>query len=373
MTTKPIGIYIHIPFCVRKCNYCDFCSYPVSDFSNRNEYIDCLCSEIESYSDREIEVDSIFFGGGTPSLLTNEEFDRIVSTIRKTFVVLPHTEFTVEANPGTLDEEKIVSFVSLGVNRLSIGLQSIHDNEEKKLGRIHNYDDFVKVYTSAKKLGIQNINVDLMYGIPSQSMESFEMTLRSVAELSPEHLSVYGLIIEEGTPFYDVRDRLDVPSEDIECDMYYLARDILSELGYHHYEVSNYARESYECRHNLKYWENDEFIGFGVSAYSYFEGERFGNSRDISEYLSTDREKYIARESVDKDSMAYEYVMLHLRLARGFSLTEYRERFGRDFLIGREELVNSYVENGLMLLSDDRILLTDYGLYVSNTILTELL
>ena len=373
MTTKPRGLYLHTPFCVRKCNYCDFASFKEADCFWREKYIDILCHEIELFANKGISIDTIFFGGGTPSLLTVGEFSKIVDKIRETFVILPNTEFTIEANPKTLTEEKLTAFMSLGVNRLSIGLQSIHENEQKILGRIHNYDDFLSTYHMARRLGIKNINVDLMYGIPEQTMESFGKTLESVIALEPEHLSLYGLILEEGTPLYNARETIAFPDEDDECEMYYLATDIMRKSGYLHYEISNYAKEGYYSRHNLKYWHADEYIGVGLGAHSYYSGVRYGNSGDIGEYLSGDYAKYDMGEIIDTESLAYEYVMLHLRLAEGFDLTEYHERFGVDFCQGREEILSMMERNGLLTLENNRISLTERGFYVSNNILTELL
>lgn len=373
MTAKPIGLYVHIPLCKKKCNYCDFCSYGESDADWREEYIDAICREISSYSGRGIAIDTVFFGGGTPSLLSVSEFQRITDRIKESFVLSKNTEFTMEANPGAISREKLYEFVKLGVNRLSIGLQSVHKNELKILGRIHSFDDFKELYRYARECGVRNINVDLMYGIPEQTMDSFGETLDEIINLSPEHISLYGLILEEGTPFYKMKDRLPIPDEDTECDMYYLAAVRLREAGYNHYEISNYSRDGLECRHNLKYWRDNEYIGVGVSAYSYFEGRRFGNSRDISEYLSPDRAKYLKEETVDFENEAYEYVMLRLRLSEGFLLSDYRQRFNCDFLKGREDTIQSLVKAGYLCLSNDRIALTESGFYVSNTILTELI
>ncbi len=373
MITKPRGLYVHIPFCVRKCNYCDFASFGCSSIDWRERYIDALCGEILSYKDKNIVIDSIFFGGGTPSLLTPLEFEKIVCTLAESFSILPDTEFTVEANPKTVDEEKLACYVRCGVNRLSIGLQTIHENEQKILGRIHNFDDFLKTYDLARKSGIKNINVDLMYGIPEQTIESFGETLHRVIELSPEHISLYGLILEEGTPFYKVKDKLQLPTEDTECDMYYLAAKVLSSADYSHYEISNYAKEGYECRHNLKYWHCEEYIGVGLSAYSYFDGARFGNSDSIEEYLSGSYAKYDMEDRLDIDSLAYEHVMLALRLKEGFSLDDYKDRFGRDFLDGRAEIIHCFEKAGYLKNDNGRIALTESGFYVSNSILTELL
>ena len=373
MATKSIGLYIHVPFCVRKCNYCDFCSFDLKQVNWRKEYLDRLCDEIASYAGRNIRLDSIFIGGGTPSLLTPDEMRRIVAEVKKSFVIDADCEFTAEANPGTLDREKLLALVECGVNRLSMGLQSIHENELKILGRIHSFDDFVNSYMLARECGINNINIDLMYGIPEQSLDSFSKTLDRVLALMPDHLSLYGLILEEGTPFYDMKDRLPLPGEDRECDMYYLAADRLKQAGFSHYEISNYASPGRECRHNLKYWHCDEYIGVGLSAYSYFDGKRFGNTDEPTVYLSSNGIKYENEETLDPDSMAYEYVMLRLRLAEGFSLSEYKERFGCDFVLGRKAVISELVKVGYLHLSEDRISLTESGFYVSNAILNELI
>ena len=373
MITDKRGLYLHIPFCIRKCNYCDFCSFALDSVDWRERYIDRLCEEIASYKEQKIAVDSIFIGGGTPSLLTPSELEKIVLAARECFDISEDCEFTVEANPKTLTKEKLCNFVRLGVNRLSIGLQSIHENELKMLGRIHNFDDFLYSYNLARDCGIENINIDLMYGIPEQTIDSFAETLRKIIELSPEHISLYGLILEEGTPFFKMQDSLPLPTEDSECDMYYLAARMLSEAGYYHYEISNYAKKSRQCRHNLKYWRCLEYIGVGLSAYSYFEGRRFGNSDNINEYFDLPVANYNYNGKLDKSDLAYEYVMLGLRLAEGFSLSEYRAKFGEDFLLGREKLIDRFINAGYITLNDDRIALTESGFYVSNSILTELI
>ena len=373
MTTNPIGLYVHIPFCIRKCNYCDFCSFPVNSISYREEYIDALCREIESYAERKIHVDSIFFGGGTPTVLNGEEMEKIFSAIRSSFVISPEAEITAEANPGTVDEQKLKKLVLLGVNRLSIGLQSIHENELKILGRIHSYDDFLKTYSLARRCGIANINIDLMYGIPEQTKESFAITLDKILSIDPEHISLYGLILEEGTPLYENKSKLTFPDEDMECDMYYYATRFLRDNGYSHYEISNYAKDGKECRHNLKYWRCEEYIGVGLSAYSYFDGYRFGNTHCYDAYLQGDYTEYANREAISNDSLAYEFVMLGLRTSYGISLEEYKQSFGNDFVVGREDKINTFINNGYAEISEGRFHLTEKGFYVSNTILTELI
>ena len=372
MKTNPIGLYVHIPFCVKKCNYCDFCSFSEIDSVTRGAYIDRLCDEITCYAGKNIEIDTIFFGGGTPTLLTADEFARIVNTVKKSFVVSQKNEFTVEANPGTTTKEKIQGFVQNGVNRFSIGLQSIHKNELKILGRIHNFDDFKRTYHDMRSAGISNINVDLMYGIPEQTKDSFQKTLLEVAKLSPEHLSVYGLILEEGTPFFERKEILPLPDEEDECDMYSSAVIFLNNHGYSHYEISNYAKPGFESKHNLKYWRNREYIGVGVSAYSYFCGMRFGNTKNLPDYINN-RATIAYSEKITKDTEKYEYVMLALRLREGFSLDEYKSLFLEDFMSGREDLILNLQKNGYLSLENGRVALTDRGFYVSNYILTELL
>ena len=371
MTTKPIGLYVHIPFCVRKCNYCDFCSYPESSITSgkRSAYIEALLSEIRGYERAEpICVDTVFFGGGTPSLLEPVELEKILGEIRSVFSLLPTAEITLEANPGTLTEQKLVSYKSLGVNRLSIGVQSIHDNELKKLGRIHSHDDFLKGYRMARDAGFDNVSVDLMYGIPEQTLQSFEKTLDAVIALSPEHISAYGLIVEEGTPFYTMRDHLTLPDEDSECDMYELAVSKLSAEGYSHYEISNYAKEGRASRHNLHYWRRDEYIGVGVAAHSYFNDVRYSNPDSLDDYLRGDS----STRDTDVDA-SFEKAMLALRLAEGLSLSEYEKQFSHSFTDGREASISKYVSLGYMTLTNGRLALTDSGMYVSNAILSDLL
>ena len=371
MRTK-VGLYIHIPFCIKKCNYCDFCSYPNLNLDIRSRYIEKLCQEIGIYGDKNIEVDTIFFGGGTPTLLSTEEFEHIVNQIRKNFIVSADVEFTLEANPGTTNFQKMIDFARIGVNRFSIGLQTIHKNELKKLGRIHDFEEFNQTYNDLRKIGITNINIDLMYGIPHQTLDTFEKTLDQVLNLGPEHLSVYGLILEEGTPFYIERDTLDIPDEDIECNMYNLAARKLKEAGYIHYEISNYAKEGKESKHNLKYWHCDEYIGIGVSAHSYFDGRRYSNSGDIFDYIANPIQISTSEKS-DIEEQKYEFIMLALRLKEGFSLSKYKFRFNEDFMSGREELINEMILMGYVSLDGDILSLTEKGFYVSNSILAELL
>ncbi len=372
MTTDARGLYVHIPFCRRKCNYCDFCSYADVSDALTDAYISRLREEAGAYSREErIPVDTVYFGGGTPSLLAAQRLEEIISALYSDFDILDSAEITLEANPGTLTTEKALAYKSLGINRISLGVQTIHQNELKLLGRIHLFDDFVNSYKLLRTVGFDNISLDLMYGIPEQTVSSFRETLRYMTELSPEHISAYGLIIEPGTPFYSMRDKLPLPDEDAECEMYYTACELLGSHGYSHYEISNYARAGYASRHNLKYWRAEEYIGLGVAAYSYYKGMRYGNVRSLSEYL--DSAPYSYDEELTAESQSYEYAMMRLRLSEGFSLPDYKARFGRDFLSGKEGIIEKLKERNLLKISGERIALTEEGFYVSNAILAEIL
>ena len=373
MTTDKLGIYVHIPYCVRKCNYCDFCSLPKGKMGVPDEYVSHLCDEISSYAGREErDVDTLYFGGGTPSLLTPEQMGRIVNAIHSVFKISSFAEITFEANPGTLTREKAEAFYKLGFNRVSLGLQSIHEIEMKKLGRIHTFDDFLSSYRMLREVGFDNISVDLMYGIPHQTKDSFTETLRCVIELSPEHISSYGLMVEEGTPFYDERDTLPLPSLDVECDMYDIAARLLAYAGYEHYEISNYAKPGYRSRHNSLYWNLGEYIGFGAAAHSFYGGARFYNPNDVDEYLSSSKNGDNSSYESDVD-IAYEYAMLKLRTKDGFSLSEYKSRFGVSFTKGKEDILHRLEREGLITLSNGKIALTERGFYLSNSILIEIL
>lgn len=370
---ESVGIYLHIPFCKQKCNYCDFCSSP-SFIDKADEYTDALLKEIDTYKSADkIYVDSVFFGGGTPSILPSEQFIKIVEKLNEIFFIGNDAEITLEANPKTLTAEKLEVYKKCGVNRLSIGMQTIHENELKKLGRIHNFEDFLTSFRIARNAGFDNINIDLMYGIPEQTVESFKKTLETVISLSPEHISCYGLIIEENTPFYELKGTLNLPKENDELDMYDACVNELSIAGYRHYEISNYSKEGYICRHNMKYWTLDEYIGFGISAHSFYNGRRYYNKSDFGEYISSNCLNYRQNET-DFIGIDYnEYIMLRLRISDGIVFREFKDIFGFDFRAGREELLKRYVEAGYAVYSDNSFFLTDKGFYLSNAIISTLI
>ena len=375
MTTDKLGIYIHIPFCASKCHYCDFCSQPLRDGEKMKKYTDALINEIRTFcsSQGRYCADTVYFGGGTPSLLPSECFEKILLCLKDCFCLSHDTEISAEANPKTADLKKLSQMRSLGINRLSIGMQSVHDAELKELGRIHRFSDFESFYADARRAGFDNISVDLMYGIPSQSMESFEASLHTLAKLSPEHISSYCLKIEEGTRFFDKRESLVLPNEDTVCDMYEKMSEILAHYGYEKYEISNFSRKGKHSRHNVKYWKYTDYIGFGSGAHSFFRGERFCNSRDIDKYIETSgmgtkTEIY----TIKPYEAANEYVMLGMRLCSGVDIELFEKKFGLDWgeNFGKNfaKFAPEYVK-----ISDKSCAFTDKGMLLSNYILSEVL
>ena len=369
---KKLGVYIHIPFCVKKCNYCDFCSFPDRDSRRVKRYVDELCTRIEgSVELRGAQVDTLYFGGGTPTLLPLELFLKLIESVRVSASLCEDAEVTAECNPATVDLEYLRGLRGIGVNRLSIGLQSIHEKELESLGRAHSFEDFKVTYRQAREAGFENISVDLMYGIPHQTPQSFCESIEAVVKLSPEHISAYGLKVEKGTAFYSMGDSLILPCEDDECQMYLSMCDILERAEYEKYEISNFSRVGYESRHNLKYWQGEEYLGFGVAAHSYFCGERFGNSRDIESFLRGENiecERYILDENEKND----EYIMLSMRLRSGISLSEFEMREKKDFFEAFP-FASALVDNGYLSERDGRVFFTHKGALVSNSILADML
>lgn len=374
---KELELYIHIPFCIQKCGYCDFLSGPWEE-GIRTAYLGTLRKEIrrmgESAGDRRVV--SVFFGGGTPSVLTGEQLGALLDEIRKSFSLTADCESTLEANPGTLDPEKLYLCRKAGFNRISLGCQSADNAELGRLGRIHTWEEFLEGFCFARDAGFQNINVDLMSGIPGQTLNSWERTLRSTAELGPEHISAYSLILEEGTPFYEKRNLLELPDEDTERKMYERTGELLGEYGYRQYEISNYAREGYCCRHNLGYWTGREYLGLGLGASSLWEDNRFRNTDSMEEYLKSggnpetirrDREKLTLK---DRQS---EYLILGLRLTEGISLEKFREAFGKDVREIWPGVVEKYEGYGLLEEPEGRLRFTRKGISLSNVVLTDFL
>ena len=367
-----LGIYIHIPFCKRKCNYCDFCSF-VNKQNEFDAYTDELCRRIGEFAQSKghRRVDTVYFGGGTPTLLPISCFERIMAAIRGSFDIDKDAEITVECNPATADQAVFSALRQMGFNRLSIGLQSANENELALLGRLHSFEDFCISFECARRAGFDNISIDLMYGIPDQTLESFRNSLEKVILLAPEHISSYGLKIEEGTAFDRSRDELDLPDEDVEFEMYKLLRELLEENGYFRYEISNFAKPGRESRHNMRYWERRDYIGFGVAAHSCVDRVRFGNSRDMGAFLRGE-DIVCESEAIDDDARLSEYVMLGLRMADGISEDEYFALCGRDIYEDMPS-IKRFLQCGFLGTHDRRIFFSDEGFFVSNTILAQLL
>ena len=336
-------------------------------------YTDALLREMEAHADaaKDTAFDTVFFGGGTPSLLPIDCADAILKRARALFCITSDVEITMEANPATADEEKLSRLFALGVNRLSVGVQSLDDKELTALGRLHSGEEALSFLSSARNAGFENINVDLMYGIPYQTEESALKTLKGVLALAPTHISAYSLMLEEGTPLYQQRKSLPIPNEEEEEALDLCVKEVLASHGYRHYEISNYAKEGYASRHNMHYWHSDPYLGFGVAAYSYFDGVRYGNHSDLAAYIADPQGARASEECINESALAYEWLMLRLRLSEGVSVSEYRARFGVDLTVVHEALLKRLCAGGLMENDGARIRLTERGFRVSNSILLE--
>ncbi len=369
---KDLGLYIHIPFCRSKCLYCDFCSFPRPSEETMRAYVDALCRDLVKWADRcsDYAVDTVYFGGGTPTLLPADRLVKILETVKRCYRVQNDAEITVECNPKTGGLDHFGTLRAAGFDRMSIGLQSAHADELRALGRVHSLEDFKRTFADARAAGFDNISVDVMSGIPRQSVTSYLQTLETVCDMHPEHISSYTLTVEEDTPFGRMGDRLVLPDEDVEEDQYYLGIETLYARGYRRYEISNFAKVGYESRHNLKYWNCREYLGFGPAAHSDFGGRRFGNSRDIDAYVRGEDITEVS-STPSRDERIAEYVMLRMRLAEGVRLADFRARFGVDF--------DEYFAGGLRYADDPTLVyradgcirFSSVGMRVSNSILSE--
>ena len=370
----PLELYVHIPFCVRKCQYCDFLSGP-SDEETKDRYIEALLKEISAAEHTEdYEIVSVFIGGGTPSALKAEAIASIMRTLQEKFFFCEDAEVTIEANPGTVDLEKLTIYRNVGINRLSLGLQSTDAEELKLLGRIHSYEEFLKSYEWAREAGFSNINIDLMFAIPGQTGEAWRQHLYQVAELNPEHISAYSLIIEEGTPFAE--QNLDLPDEDTEYQMYEDTAEILERYGYRQYEISNYAKQGYMCRHNAGYWQRLEYLGFGLGASSLYGGMRFSNTHQMQEYLTDSRKPEQIRKDVtvlSRNEQIEEFMFLGLRMTEGISEKKFEENFNVRLMDIYGDILQKYEETGFMEHIETKWRLTRKGIHVSNHILADFL
>ncbi len=358
-----ISFYIHIPFCKRKCAYCDFLSSP--DTSTLPAYLDMLLKEISMFETNE-KIKSIFIGGGTPSYIDSSHIAKILELIKGNFVISPDCEISIESNPGTLDEEKLSAYTAAGINRISIGVQSFDDRLLKILGRIHDSKTAEENIRLAKKY-FNNINLDLMFALPSQSLQDWKNTLEKAVSLEPTHISAYSLIIEEGTSFYEKYSYID---EVLDREMYYFARDFLFKNGYFQYEISNFAKKGYSCRHNLVYWQGGDYKGFGLGAASLLCGKRLKNTEDMREYLN---EKFVCETIVlDKNEQMNEFVMLGLRCTAGINADDFKARFNAGLFDIFGDIFNKHQKNGLLEIDQKTVKLTKKGIDLSNMVFIDL-
>ena len=369
------GIYVHIPFCISKCKYCDFVSFPCME--KIDKYFDVLIKEIKSKSVYAVkEVTTIYIGGGTPSVPDSKYIVKIIQTIKEVFKVSKNAEVTIEVNPRTVTKEKLIDYKNAGINRISIGLQSTNNEILKLIGRIHNYEEFLNTYNLAKEVGYNNINVDLMLGIPNQTESDVIDSINKVISLNPKHISIYSLIVEENTEIQRLIDSeiLTMPSEDDERNMYWKTKTILEKNGFIQYEISNFAKKGYESKHNLDCWNQEEYIGMGLASHSYFNRKRFSNIDKLDKYIENENcleKNIIINEVQEMESQAKEYMLIGLRKISGVSISKFEKKFRINPLFYFRFEIDNLVEKGLIEVDLDNIKLTKKGLDFANIVFEE--
>lgn len=372
---KEIGIYIHIPFCIKKCEYCDFVSY-----CNKKEYvpqyINALKKEIKNNINKEYKITTIYIGGGTPSSIEENYIADIIETIKlnmndEDLKNFENIEVTIEVNPGTVNKEKLQGYKKIGINRLSIGLQETHNELLKSIGRIHTYEEFIKTYKLARKIGFNNINVDLMIALPNQTIQDIKENLEKITKLNPEHISVYSLILEEGTPFYNKynENKIKLPDEELERNMYWYVKNTLENNGYMHYEISNFSKKGFESKHNMNCWNQEEYLGFGVAAHSYNNRIRYSNTNSIEEYIKGSNK--IIHEEQTLEDMQKEYMLLGLRKIEGINIQKFKNKFAQNPIFIFKEQLNKLVAEELIIVDGNEIKLTNKGLDLANIVWEE--
>ena len=378
---RPLGLYIHIPFCVRKCNYCDFLSFPAEE-TTKKRYVDALCKEIESYKEvtKEYRLATIYFGGGTPSVLDVSLIEQILSAVQKNFTIdMAAAEVTLEVNPGTASREKLKQYRELGINRLSIGVQSAKEKELVLLGRIHSFEDAKQTVLWAREAGFENISLDLISALPGQRFEDYKENVEAILALCPEHISSYSLIVEEGTPFYSqyaegMPKESDLPDEETDRAMYTYTKERLAAAGYERYEISNYAKPGFESRHNSSYWTGIDYIGVGLGASSLFTNARYHNETDLNKYMEaveTGQDIRLEVERLVQEEQMEEFMILGLRMMRGVSRAEFQSRFKRPMETVYGNKLKKLEKQGLLTLGGDTVALTETGIDVSNQVFVE--
>lgn len=365
---KRIGLYIHIPFCAHKCDYCDFVS-----FSNKQDkveqYVETLKNEIEQESLEQYHIETIYIGGGTPSFIESKYIEDILNLINKK----QSKEITIEINPGTINEEKLKDYINFGINRLSIGLQSTNDKILKQLGRIHTFAQFVETYNLARKIGFSNINVDLMIGLPNQNIKEIDKELDEIINFNPEHISVYSLILEEGTPLENKinNHELELPNDELERRIYWKVKNKLEEAGYNHYEISNFAKTGFEAKHNIDCWEQKEYIGVGLAAHSYKDKIRYSNTENLNKFFSNFKENRIIHEIQNIETMQKEYMLLGLRKIDGVDIQKFKNKFVQNPIYLYRGELDKLVKNNLVEIDTNYIKLTNKGIDLANIVWEE--
>lgn len=388
MNKKNVGIYVHIPFCKQKCRYCDFKSY-VGKEDKIEEYIKWIKYELaeigtgnrldyESHLDKLAIINTIYIGGGTPSLIDSKYIKEIMETIKANYTLEKEVETTIEVNPGMVTENKLQDYIECGINRISIGLQSSKEDLLKQLGRIHTYEEFEQAFQLARKVGFKNINVDLMIGLPNQAIQDVEESIEKIIEHHPEHISVYSLIVEEGTPIYDdiKNKKIILPEDELERKMYWQVKQRLEKSGYIHYEISNFAKQDYESKHNMNCWNQEEYIGVGVAAHSYTNNVRYSNIDSIEEYiknyqLEKEEDNLIFHEKQNKNNKMKEYMLLGLRKLQGVQIQEFKRKFRGNPIYLYHKQLEELVSKELVEVDGDTIKLTNKGLDLANLVWKE--
>lgn len=378
---KPLGLYVHIPFCVKKCNYCDFLSAPADD-ATKKRYVDALCKEIESYKEltKEYGLATVYFGGGTPSVLEVSLLEKLLDTIQKSFTVdMATAEVTLEVNPGTATVDKLKRYRELGINRLSIGVQSAREEELKLLGRIHSFEDAKNTVQWAREAGFGNISLDLISALPGQSFDAYKENVEAILSLKPEHISSYSLIVEEGTPFSELyaegmSKEDELPDEETDRAMYAYTKERLKEAGYERYEISNYAKPGFESRHNSSYWTGVEYLGVGLGASSLFTNARYHNETDLNIYMEEVESGRDVRREIERlvlEEQMEEFMILGLRCMCGVSREEFFKRFGKPIETVYGSALQKLKNRKLITIEGDRVALTEPGIDVSNQVFVE--
>lgn len=372
---KKIGLYVHIPFCIQKCKYCDFHSFCVAG-QNPDQYVACLLREMEQVSGimQDYQVDTIYLGGGTPSVLADDQIEKISEKIQCCFSVDPQAEFTMEVNPGTVTFQGLKRYRACGINRLSMGVQSLNDSLLETLGRIHHVKDFLEAYAAARIAGFDNLSFDFMFALPEQTLDDWLKTLQKAALFQPEHLSVYGLQLEEGTELYRRRNEYHFADDELDREMYHNACRFLKENGYEQYEISNFSRPGFASKHNLRYWEMKEYYGLGSGASSFFQNARFENPRDLQEYfnfIDNWSADFYQKDTETAEERMDEFMFLGLRKTKGVSDQDFQEQFQVSFFDRYGSVIEKHLKNGLLMQDCQRIYLSKKGLDLANVVMSD--